>query len=96
MYIDDTIDCILAMIKNKNVRNEVFDLCTGKPVAINSFVINIARILKRGEIKISHNGVSHENIMFVVSPKKAISLFGFKQKVTLEKGIIGLAKFLKK
>jgi|ETN01SMinimDraft_4_1059930.scaffolds.fasta_scaffold28541_2 UDP-glucose 4-epimerase len=96
MFVDDTVDCIINMINDEKIKNVTFDLCTGRQISINNFVMEVAKILGKEDIRIISKGVSNENIMFRASKDNCEKYFNFKERVSLDKGLGKLIQHLKK
>ena len=93
MYIDDTIDGILKVIKSDN-QNITVDFCSGTPLTIDEMVYASADIFSKKDVTVRHEGITPEYITFYASPLKMHQLFGFKPTISLNEGLWKLAKYL--
>jgi UDP-glucose 4-epimerase len=93
MYIDDTIDGILKVIKSDN-QNITVDFCSGTPLTIDEMVYASADIFSKKDVTVRHEGITQEYIDFYVSNKMMEKLFGFKPTTPLNEGLWKLAEHL--
>lgn len=93
MYVDDAVEGILKTIQS-NEKNLTVDFCSGKRLTINQLVRKAARIFRKKNIKIIHEGGTAEYIRFWASPAEMEKRFHFKSQISLEEGFSRLVKFL--
>jgi UDP-glucose 4-epimerase len=93
MYIDDTIDGILKVIRSDS-QNLTVDFCSGNPLSISELVFATADIFDKVNPTIRYEGTSEEYIKFYVSNKMMEKLFAFKPVTTLEEGLKKFANWL--
>lgn len=96
MYIDDTTEALIKIIKDKKVSDKVLDFCVGNPLSIKELVKETASALGSKEIKIISKGKTAEPIGFIGSNKELEELFYFTPKIGLKEGIKRFAGFLSK
>lgn len=95
MYIEDTAECILNILRDKKERRMVLDFCKGEPVTITELVERVAGILKK-KVQVKHTGESSEYITFYASNKAMADEFGFRPRISLEEGIIRFRDYMEK
>ena len=49
IYVDDLINLIFKIFKNKNSRGKLYNVGSGKPVQVKKVIKNIIKILKSGQ-----------------------------------------------
>lgn len=94
MYIDDTIDGLLKVIKSDDNQNLTVDFCSGNPLTIDELFYVAAEIFGKKDPIIRHEGTTEEYIEFYASNKMMEKLFGFKPTISLNEGLWKLAKYL--
>ena len=92
MYIDDTIEGLLKVIKSDN-QNIIVDFCSGTPLTIDELVYASA-VFSKKDVTVRHEGITQEYIDFYVSNKMMEKLFGFEPTTPLNEGLWKLAKHL--
>ena len=95
MSVYDTIDAILKIL-NTSHKNITIDFCSGTPLSIDNLVQTAANVLSKRKVNIIHQGEVPEYIEFHASPNLMTKNFNFKPCISLEKGLLDLANFLKK
>ena len=93
MYVDDAVRAIVLMMQSKK-GNMALDLCIGKPLTIDSLVIEAGKILTNKEIKINHIGKTFEPVSFIGSAKEMKNHFGFTPQIGLKEGLLRLKSFI--
>ena len=51
LYIDDLIEAILKILKNKKSTGEIFNIGSGKPIKVKSLILKICKIIGHGKPK---------------------------------------------
>lgn len=95
MHIEDTVDALWKIIASDK-GNLTLDFSKGEPLTINELVYRVAKILKKENVRILHQGETKEFITFYASPRELETLFDFKPSIALEEGIVGFKDYLLK
>jgi len=93
MYIDDTIDGLLKVIKSDN-QNLTVDFCSRNPLTIDDLVHAAAKTFGKEDPIIRHKGITEEYIEFYASNKMMKKLFGFKPVMPLKEGLKKFADWM--
>ncbi|MCP8305321.1 MAG: SDR family NAD(P)-dependent oxidoreductase [archaeon] len=87
IHVDDVVEATMLALE-RDVLDEVFNVCTGRPTRIKNLAQIVKGISGRNELKIIYDkprlGDIKENYG---DPKKAEEILGFRSKVRLEDGI---------
>ena len=101
LYIDDLVNLICKILKNKNKKQKIYNVGSGKPSAVKKVIISIQRIVGKGipqfgkilmrkdEIKSLYPNINRIKKSFKWKPKTLI-------KTGLEKTILSYEKNLSK
>lgn len=88
IYIDDFCKLILKIIKKKNIRREIFNVGSGKPVTVKFVIKKIHSLIKKGNPNFDFIKMRpDESQNLYPSIKKVKNKFGWYPKVTLIKGL---------
>jgi len=87
IYVSDIVRALVLALERQNLRGEVFNVCTGKPISINVLARTIG-IVTGKKLEINHVAPRLGDIRFSYGDSsKAASRLGFKAKTDLNKGI---------
>jgi len=87
-YIDDVVSGILATLTNNNIKGEIINLASGKPVTIREVVEKIIKITGQGVAEFGKIPYRvGENMALYADNSKAKELLGWRPSVTLSQGI---------
>ena len=85
--MNDIVQALVASLEVKNIRGEVFNVCTGKPTSISSLAETIGAVTGKS-LKIIHSDPRQGDIRFSYGDlSKAALMLGFKAKTDLSQGI---------
>jgi len=89
VYIDDVVEALVSLIKNRKHPNQIYNVGTGKKTTIKKLIKSIARIYKKEKkLKISISNPTPGDILGCYADIKKISKhLKFKPKTNLEKGL---------
>jgi len=87
IYLDDVIQALILALKAQNMRGDVFNVCTGKPISINNLASTLSDVMgknlktthvqsRTGDIRVSYGDTS-----------KAAKRLGFKARISLAEGV---------
>ena len=92
LYIDDLIEAILKILKNKKSTGEIFNIGSGKPIKVKSLILKICNGKpKFGIIKFRKDEIK----MLYPSIKKAKRILGWKPLVNINLGIKKTIRYYK-
>ena len=87
VYIDDVVDATMLALEGSNLADETFNVCTGKPTAINELAQVVKEVSGRN-VQIVYDKARKGDLRYNYGdPAKAEEVLGFKAKVTLRKGL---------
>ncbi|MCP8310029.1 MAG: SDR family NAD(P)-dependent oxidoreductase [Candidatus Methylarchaceae archaeon HK01M] len=87
IYVDDVVEATMLALE-KDVIDEIFNVCTGRPTRIKDLAQIVKEISGRNELTIIHDKPRLGDIKDNYGdPKKAEAFLGFRSKVRLEDGI---------
>lgn len=96
LYIDDFVDAVFIILKNKDVLGEIINIASGIPVPIRKVIKIIVDTLKSGQPqfgKIRYR--DGENMKLYADISKIKTLLNWKPKVDLETGILKTIESIK-
>lgn len=87
ILVDDVVEATLLALENANSKGETFNVCTGKPTAVNELVQIVKEVLKR-DLKVIYDKPRKGDIKNNYGdPSKAEEILGFKAKLSLREGL---------
>ena len=94
IYVDDVVNLIIRLLKNKKVNGEIFNVGSGKPVEIKFIIKKIVRQIKKGypnfgSIKLRKD----EPIRLYANTKKVKALLKWSPKIELTRGLYKTIEF---
>lgn len=96
LYIDDLIEAILKILKNKKSTGEIFNIGSGKPIKVKSLILKICKIIGHGKPKFGIIKFRKDEIkMLYPSIKKAKRILGWKPLVNINLGIKKTIRYYK-
>lgn len=88
LYIDDLIDAIFLIFKNKKAKGEIFNIGSGKPLKIRNIIERIVDYYKSGTPKFGMIKLrKEEQIKIYPSISKANRILKWKPRTTFGKGL---------
>ena len=88
IYIDDLINLIFKIFKNKNARGKIYNVGFGKPVKVKKVIKNIVEILKSGQPQFGQIKMRKDEIKNLYPDiKKVKKEINWYPKVSLKKGL---------
>lgn len=88
IYIDDFIRLIKKILIKKNIRYEIFNVGSGKPILVKNIIKKIQNFTKLGKPKFGAISMRNDEIMNLYSSTKKIKkYFNWIPKVKLNQGI---------
>ena len=96
LYIDDLIEAILKILRNKKSTGEIFNIGSGKPIKVKSLILKICKIIGHGKPKFGIIKFRKDEIkMLYPSIKKAKRILGWKPLVNINLGIKKTIRYYK-
>jgi len=92
-HIDDVAPIIAECVDYPKAANEVFNVGADVPHTVNDLAVVVARAMG-AECKVKHLDPRNEVKIAFSDHSKAQSIFGEREKVSLEKGIQGMARWV--
>ena len=87
VYIDDVVDATMLALEGGSLADEIFNVCTGKPTAINELAQVVKEVSGR-DVQIVYGKARRGDLRYNYGdPAKAEEVLGFRAKVTLRKGL---------
>jgi len=97
IYVDDVIEAIIKILKNKNVSGEIINIGSGRPISIKKIINMICKLAKGGDPKFGTITLRKDEISKLYpNILKATKLLKWKPKVNLNKGIIKTINYFQK
>lgn len=94
LYIDDLIDLIFKVLKNKNVKGEIINAGSGEPIKVKNLIELIKEFSNGGEPEYGKLDMRKDEILNMYpSIKKAEKLLNWKPKTSIKKGLKKTIKF---
>ena len=94
-YIKDLANGAILAARNKNGKNQIFNITCGKGQSLYKFVLLLKKKFSNLKYKIEKKDISKPS-RGTLSIKKAQKLLGYKPKFDLKIGITEYVNFLKK
>ena len=96
IYIEDVVNFIILLLKNKKTNGEILNLGSGKPVKIKFVINELVRQLKKGNPNFGSIKLRKDepNILYA-DTKKLKKLTGWSPKIKLINGLSKTIKFYK-
>lgn len=96
VHVDDLNDLIIKII-NSNIKNEIFNVGSGKPIKIRKLIKKINKIIGKGKpIFGGLNMRKDESFNLFPNIKKVKKFFPWKPKIDLDSGLKKTIKYYKK
>ena len=96
VHVDDLNDLIIKII-NSNIKNEIFNVGSGKPIKIRKLIERINKIIGKGKpIFGGLNMRKDESLNLFPNIKKVRKFFTWKPKIDLDSGLKKTIKYYKK
>ena len=87
IHVTDIAEALTLAIDHEQLKNEVFNLCTGSPTSINQLAQTVQTVSGKN-LQIKHTLPRTGDIRHSYGdPSKAANKLGFKSKITLQKGL---------
>lgn len=87
IHVDDVVEATALALENANSKGETFNVCTGKPTAVNELVQIVKKVVKR-DLKVIYDKPRKGDIKNNYGdPSKAEEILGFKAKISLREGL---------
>ena len=87
IYVDDVVKAFVKALEHETSKTEVFNVCTGEPVSINSLAKLVCEVTEK-DLNITHVASHGGDILRSCGdPEKAKRVLGFEPGFSLERGI---------
>jgi UDP-glucose 4-epimerase len=87
IYVDDVVEATVLALENGDSKGETFNVCTGKPTAVNELVQIVKEVVKR-DLKVIYDKPRKGDIKNNYGdPSKTEEILGFKAKISLREGL---------
>ena len=87
VHVDDVVEATVLALENANLKGETFNVCTGKPTAVNELVQIVKEIMGR-DLKVIYDKPKKGDIKSNYGdPSRAEDKLRFKAKISLRKGL---------
>lgn len=97
IYVDDLIEAIIKVLKNKNVSGQIINIGSGKPISIKKVVLKICKLTGGGNPKFGKIYFRNDEILKLYPDiSKAKKLLKWQPKVSFNRGILKTIKVFKK
>ena len=97
IYIDDLIDAIIRILKNRNINGEIINIGSGKPVSVKSLILKICKLVKGGKPQFDKISLRKDEIVKLYPHLSKIrKLLNWSSKISLEKGLKKTINYYKK
>ena len=97
IYIDDFYNLLKKIIQNSNIRKDIFNIGSGKPVSVKFIINKINFIIKKGKPKFGSIPMRKDEIKNLYpSIKKVKRKFLWSPKISLMSGLKKTIKFYEK
>ena len=97
IYVDDLINVLIKILKNKKLDGEIINVGSGKTVTIKKLILKICKFSKGGQPQFGKIPLRKDEIIklypFLSKLKKSIL---WNNKVSLDKGLKKTIKYFKK
>ena len=88
IYVDDFVFLIQKILLKKNIRYEIFNVGSGKPILVKNIIKKIRNLTKLGKPKFGAINMRKDEVMDLYpSTKKVKKYFNWKPKVKLIQGL---------
>ena len=88
IYVDDFVFLIKKILLKKNIRYEIFNVGSGKPILVKNIIKKIRNLTKSGEPKFGAIKMRKDEVMSLYPlTKKVKKYFNWKPKVKLIQGL---------
>lgn len=92
IHVNDVAEALVLALEHKQLKGEVFNVCTGIPTSVNQLVEILKKITGKN-LRVKHNPPRQGDIRESFGdPAKAVDKLGFKSKINLQKGLEMLLK----
>ena len=93
LFIDDFVDLIKKILKNKKIRKEIFNVGYGKPIKVRNIIEKIKKIIKKGKPKYGSIKMRKDEILKLYpNTRKVKKFFNWTPKIPIN---IGLKKTIR-
>ena len=97
IYVDDLIEAIIKVLKNKNVSGQIINIGSGNPISIKKVVLKICKLTGGGNPKFGKIYFRNDEILKLYPDiSKAKKLLKWQPKVSFNRGILKTIKVFKK
>ncbi len=97
IYVEDVIDAIIKILKNKNVKGEIINIGSGKPIAIKKVILKICKLVNSGIPQFNKIKFRKDEIpKLYPSIKKAKKLIKWSPQVDMFSGLNKCIQYHKK
>ena len=97
IYIDDLIDAIIRILKNRNINGEIINIGSGKPVSVKNLILKICKLVKGGKPQFDKISLRKDEIVKLYPHLSKIrKLLNWSSKISLEKGLKKTINYYKK
>lgn len=87
IHVDDVVEATVLALENANSNGETFNVCTGKPTAVNELLQIVKEVMERA-LKVIYDKPRKGDIKNNYGdPSKAEEILGFKAKISLREGL---------
>ena len=93
LFIDDFVDLIKKIIKNKKIRKEIFNVGYGKPIKVRNIIEKITKMIKKGKPMYGSIKMRKDEILKLYpNTRKVKKFFNWTPKISIN---IGLKKTIR-
>ena len=97
IYVEDVIDAIIKILKNNNVKGEIINIGSGKPIAIKNVILKICKLVNSGIPQFNKIKFRKDEIpKLYPSIKKAKKLIKWSPQVDMFSGLNKCIQYHKK
>ena len=96
LYIDDLIDAIIKMLKNRYVQGEIINIGSGKIISVKKLILKICKLTKGGNPQFGKLPLRKDEIIKLYpNLSKIKKLLKWQPKINLENGLKKTIKYFK-
>ena len=97
IYVEDVIRAIIKILKNKNIKGEILNIGSGKPITIKKVILKICTLINSGIPQFNKIKLRKDEILKLYpSIKKAKKLINWKPRVDMPSGLNKCIQYFKK
>ena len=94
LYIKDLVDVFFLILKSSEVKGEIFNIGSGKPLKIKNIIKKIVKFYKSGSPKFNKIKLrNEEQIKIYPDMRKTRKIFNWKPKVNFSEGLVKTIKY---